>query len=285
MKIGVLGWIVSDLTDVDSDKIRGALALGFSGLGAHITVPANRIADETIEQFRSAMAGLPVDFLQLWGPYPCIVTPDEETRRAGVAQAREIARLAARLGAPMAGVRPTSLNPGYEWAAHPDNYTPETEERFYRSLMEILETAHDVGVGIVLETHQTTILDTPQRIRRIIERTGSGRLRVNIDPVNFVTDLRTAFNPAPMINELFDVLGPYADTVHIKDIYLEDRFLVHIDETVIGTGIMDLDMVLRRAQELLPNGYVVVEHLPLNLIPLAKRNLDRKLKELGILVG
>ncbi|HSN76638.1 MAG TPA: sugar phosphate isomerase/epimerase family protein [Anaerolineae bacterium] len=285
MKIGVFGWIISDLTDVDSAKIRGALDLGFTGLGAHVTVPASRIADETIEQFRAAMAGLPVDFLQLWGPYPCIIAPDEDTRRAGVAQAREIVRLAARLGAPMAGVRPTSLNPRYEWAAHPDNYTPETEERFYRSLMEILETAHEAGVGIVLETHQTTVLDSPQRIRRIIERTGSDRVRVNIDPANFVTDFRTAFNPAPMIHELFDVLGPYADTVHVKDIYLEDRFLVHINESVIGTGIMDLDTVLRRSQEILPDGYVVVEHLPVNLIPLAKRNLDRKIKELGIPVG
>ena len=71
----------------------------------------------------------------------------------------------------------------------------------------------------------------------------------------------------------------------MKDFYLEDRFIVHISETVIGTGIMDLDTVLRRAQAALPNGYVIIEHLPVSLIPLAKRNLDQKIEALGLPVS
>jgi sugar phosphate isomerase/epimerase len=226
-----------------------------------------------------------MEFLQLWGPYPCIISPDESVRRAGVAQARDIVKLAARLGVPGSGVRPTSLNPRGEWWPHPHNYLPETEDRLVKSLKEILETAADYGVNLVLETHQTTTLNSPQAIRRVIERTAPDRVKVNLDPVNFMTDLQTVFNPAPVIHELFDVLEPYIDTVHVKDCYLEDRFLVHISETVIGTGLMDLDTVLRRAYDVRPDGYVVIEHLPLNLIPLAKRNLTQKMQELGLPVG
>jgi sugar phosphate isomerase/epimerase len=285
VKIGVLGLIAGDLTDVTYEKLRWASELGFHGVGAHLTVPAESIDDALAERVRATFAQQSLHFLQLWGPYPCIIARDEEARRRGVAGAREIVRLAARLGVPGAGVRPTSLNPRGEWWPHPDNFLPETEDRLVRSLGEILETAEDCGVEIVLETHQTTTLNSAEAIRRVIERTGSRRVSVNLDPCNFVGDLRTAFNPAPMINELFDVLGQYIATVHVKDYYLEDRFVFHVAETVIGTGIMDFATVLRRAYQTRPGGYVIIEHLPVSLIPLAKRNLSAKIQELGIPIG
>jgi sugar phosphate isomerase/epimerase len=285
VKIGVLGLIMSDLTDVDYNLIRRAVDLGFHGVGAHLTVPANTISDKTAATVKSVIADQDVDFLQLWGPYPCIISHDERVRQAGVAGARDIVKLAAKMNVPGSGVRPTSLNPRGDWWPHPDNYAPETEERLVKSLKEIIATADDYGVDIILETHLTSTLNSAQAIRRVIERTESERVKVNLDPANFMGDLHTVFNPAPVINELFDLLEPYIDTVHVKDVYVEDHFLVHISETIIGTGIMDLDTVLRRAYNAQPDGYVIVEHLPMSLIPLAKRNLDQKLKSLGLPVG
>lgn len=285
MKIGVLRLIDSDWTDVDYNKVRLAAELGFHGLGAHLTVPADAVPNAVAANVRSVIADQGLEFLQIWAPYPCILCPDERTRREGVEKARAIVRLAARIGVPGAGVRPTSLNPRGDWWPDPANFLPETEDRLVKSLREILETAEDHGVNIVLETHLTTTLNTPQNIRRVIERTGSSRVKVNVDPVNFVGDLATAFNPGPMIHDLFDILGPYCDTVHVKDIYLEDRFVVHISETVPGTGIMDLDTILRRTDALDPHAYVIIEHLPVHLIPLAKRNLTQKIQALGIPLG
>lgn len=285
MKIGVLGLIMSDLTDIDYNMIRWAVDLGFHGVGAHLTVPANTISNKTAAAVKSVIADQDVNFLQLWGPYPCIISPDESVRQAGVAQAQDIVKLAAKMNVPGSGVRPTSLNPRGDWWPHPDNYAPETEDRLVKSLKEIIATADDYGVDIILETHQTSTLNSAQTIRRVIERTESERVKVNLDPANFMTDLQTVFNPASTINELFDRLGPYIDTVHVKDVYVEDHFIVHISETVIGTGIMDLDTVLRRAYQAQPDGYVIIEHLPVNLIPLAKRNLDQKIEALGLPVG
>jgi sugar phosphate isomerase/epimerase len=285
MKIGLLGLIMSDLSDVNYNKIRWAAELGFHGVGAHLTVPASTISDETAEKVKSVFAQQSMPFLQLWGPYPCIVSTDEDVRRAGVEGARDIVKLAARMGVTESGVRPTSLNPNGDWWPHPDNYKPETEDRLVRSLNEILQTAEDHGITMVLETHVTTTLNSAHSIRRVIERTGSKRLKINLDPCNFVGDLPTAFNPTPMINEMFDVVGEYIATVHVKDYYLEDRFTVHVSETVIGTGMMDFATIFRRLHEIKPDGYVVIEHLPVGLIPLAKRNLTQKIQELGYPLG
>ena len=285
MKLGLLGLIESDLTDVDYNKIRWAAELGFHGLGAHLNVPASAVSDKTAQTVKSVIADQGMEFLQLWGPYPCIITPDETVRQAGVDGVREIIRLVAKMGVPGAGVRPTSLNPRGDWWPHPDNHRPETEDRFVISMREILETAEEFDIDIILEAHVTTVLDSPQRIKRVIERTGSERVKLNLDSANFIGDLATAFNPTPLINELFEILGPFTDTVHVKDYYLEDRFIVHISETITGEGINDLDTILRCTQALSPDMYAIIEHLPLGQIPQAKRNLTQKIKDLGLPLG
>ncbi|MCK6579492.1 MAG: sugar phosphate isomerase/epimerase [Anaerolineae bacterium] len=285
MKIGLLGLFTSDLTDVTYDRLRFAADLGFHGVGAHISVPASAISDQTADNARSVFADQGMPFLQLWGPYPCIISPDERVRKAGVAGAQDIARLAAKMGITESGVRPTSLSPRGDWYPHGDNYTSQTEDRLVQSLIEILQVAEDLGVDIVLETHVTTTLNTPETIKRVIERTGSKHLKINLDPCNFVGDLPTAFNLEPMLNHLFDLLAPYIATVHLKDFMLEDRLVVHITETVIGTGLMDFDTILMRLHQTNPNAYGVIEHLPLGLIPLAKRNLTQKVRDLGLPLG
>jgi sugar phosphate isomerase/epimerase len=282
MRFGVLGVIWSDWTDVTYESVAFARELGFSGLGAHLTVPASTISDEVAANVRACIDGNGLDFFQLWGPYPTIISEDEDVRRAGVEGARDIVRLAARLGVPESGVRPTSHNPRGDWWPHPENYSTASEDRLVRSISEIAETATAEGVDIVLEVHATSTLDTVERVKRVIERTDPEHVKVNIDTVNFVRDLPTACDPTPMINEFFDVLGPHCATVQIKDFYLEDRFVVHISETIPGTGMMDIDTVLQRTAELDPEMYAVIEHLPVSQIGLAKTNLTERARALGL---
>jgi sugar phosphate isomerase/epimerase len=282
MRFGVLGVIWSDWTDVTYESVAFARELGFSGMGAHLTVPASTISDEVAANVRSCIDGNNLEFFQLWAPYPTIISADDEVRRAGVEALRDTVRLAARMGVPEAGIRPTSHNPRGDWWPHPENHSGASEDRLVRSISEVLETAVAEGIGVVLEVHTTSTLDTVERVKRVIERTDPKLVTVNIDTVNYVRDLPTAFDPTPMVNEFFDVLGPHCSTVQIKDYYLEDRFVVHISETIPGTGMMDLDTVLRRTAGLGPDMYAVIEHLPVSQIGLAKKNLTERAKALGI---
>jgi sugar phosphate isomerase/epimerase len=282
MRIGLLGLIASDLTDVDAAMLDWARRIGFGGLAAHSTVPADDVANDIADDVRTAIADSDLHLLQAWGPYPCIISADEDTRRAGVEGARGVVRLAHRLGVACAGVRPTSLNPRGDWWPHPANHTTESEERFVRSLAEIVETAADLDVCVVLEVHGTTTLDSPSRVRRVIERVAPERIRVNIDPVNFINDLPTAFDHTAMLDELFGELGRYCDTVHVKDVQLDDRLVVHISEAVPGTGILDLGGVLTRTEALGPDTFAMVEHLPMDQVKLAHDNIRAKADELSI---
>jgi sugar phosphate isomerase/epimerase len=282
MRLGVLGIIWSDWTDVDEQQVAFARELGFSGIGAHLTVPASTISDELAANVRACIASNGLDFMQVWGPYPTIISEDEEVRRAGVEGARDVIRLAGRLGVPQAGVRPTSHNPRGDWWPHPENHSTASEDRLVRSLSEILEVAVPEGVTVVLEAHATSTLDSPARVRRVIERTDPASVAINIDPVNFVRDLPTAFDSTTMIDEYFDVCGEFCGTVQVKDYYLEDRFVVHISETIPGSGLLDIDTVLRRTEALGSEVFAVVEHLPVGQIAQAVRHLTGRAAALGI---
>ncbi len=68
MKIGLLGLIMSDFSDVNYDKLRFAADLGFHGIGAHLTVPAITISDETAARVKEVFANQRMPFLPLWWP-------------------------------------------------------------------------------------------------------------------------------------------------------------------------------------------------------------------------
>jgi sugar phosphate isomerase/epimerase len=177
---------------------------------------------------------------------------------------------------------PGSLNLRGPWWPHPENHSPATEDRLVQSLKEAVSACEVHGVPIALECHVTSTLDSAERVRRVIERVGSPWIKVNLDPVNFVRDLPTLFNTAGLLTELFDALGPYILAAHVKDVYVEDRHVVHISETVPGDGIFDFDTFFRRFEALLPDGYAIVEHLPESLVPQAMAFVTRKLAALGI---
>ncbi len=127
-----------------------------------------------------------------------------------------------------------------------------------------------------------TTLDSPEVVREVIESIGSAAVRVNLDPVNFVDRLETLYGSTALIDRVFDELGSYAVSGHVKDIYAEDRLVVHLSETVLGDGLFDLERYLMRFEEAIPDAYLIVEHLPEELVPRAKSTLDDLLSKLGV---
>ena len=182
----------------------------------------------------------------------------------------------------MIGIRPTSMSPNGAWSPHRDNYLPETEDRLVKSLSEIAQACEVHGLPMALECHVTTTLNSPQKVRQVIERIGSPWVKVNIDVVNFVGDFATAYDTTTLLHELFATLGKYAAAMHIKDVTVGDDLVVHIDEDVPGRGLLDFDTLFREFEAALPNGYGMVEHLTEAQIPEALAFVRRKLNELNI---
>lgn len=282
MQLGVAGMTPGDLNEIDAALARKISELGFSGVGIHMTGDPQSVPSATCKRIRSILEEQGLHVVQLWGFYPSLITSDETVRRESVGIVQEVIRLASNLGASMVGVRPTSLNARGVWWPHPDNFLPATEDRLVRSLAEIATACESHGVPIALECHVTTTLNSPQTVQRIIERTESTWVKVNLDPVNFISDIQVAYHTTALIHELFDRLSPYIAAAHVKDVYVEDRHVVHISETIPGDGVFDFDTFFRRFELLLPRGCALIEHLPENQVPQAMAFVTHKLNELEI---
>jgi sugar phosphate isomerase/epimerase len=269
MKLGVAGMIPADLRQVDAAVAARVREAGFTGVSCFFHDPVAATAPD-LERLRTTLAAAGVCVAQVNARYECLVEPDEARRRAGVASLRAAVGVARALAGETLYVRPGSLNPAGPWLPHPDNHCPETIDRLVRSLREVAPAAEEAGVRLAIEGHVLSPLDSPVRVREVIDRVASPALGFNVDPVNFVGGLADAYHSMGLLDRLFDTLGDVTWAAHVKDFVVEDRLVLHIDETVPGRGRLDLAHFFRRFEAVAPHGWALIEHLPDDRIPEAR---------------
>ena len=144
------------------------------------------------------------------------------------------------------------------WSPHPDNWAPWAESNLIDSLGQAAEVAAEVGVRIHLEGHQLVTLSNASVTRRVVDAVGSPWVRVDMDPVNWIT-LDTYYDTGAAIDEMFDALGDRIGSGHSKDIDLWDRHTLHLDTVTTGQGAIDHQRYMQRLEALDPEIYLIVE--------------------------
>lgn len=281
MRSGVVGLMPADLRALSPEQARAIRALGFTGVSCVLSDPfAYSQVDLTRVRETLAEAGLAV--AQANARYPDLIHPDASQRAAGLAALRRACEAARWLKAATVYVRPGSLNRAGSWTPHPENTHPRTIARLIASLTQAAAAAADLGVVLALEGHVISSLDTAERLREVFEAVGSPALRHNVDPVNMIGTLRDTYDSTAFLNRLFAVLGPYIVAAHAKDIRPQNRLVLHLEECPIGEGLLDQVTFLRLFEAVCPEGYVMIEHLPDEQVPAAKRALDAAAARAGL---
>jgi len=268
MKLGVVG-LLPEWHAIDRAAAQAVRAAGF--LGAAIIIGQPLDADPAdLRRVKTALDEAGLEAAQTNGWYEVLVHPDEATRAQGIAGAQALVRIGRVLNAHNVYIRPGSINPHGPWFAHPDNHTPQTFDRLVDSLRQVAATAQAEGLPLALEGHVLSPLDTPERVRAVLDAVGSPALQFNLDAVNFIGSVAAVHDTRPTIERLFELLGPDIAAVHIKDCALEDDLVLHIHEVMLGAGTLDQGLILQRLQAVRPDVYVLIEHLPDDRIPEAR---------------
>lgn len=270
MKLGVSGL----LGDGGRQAIRGVKELGLAAASWHLPDLAAARDFGRLARMREHLEQEEIELAQLLPPdHPSLVHPDPSVRAAGVRSLAPVIEAAVALGAGSVYVRPGSLNPAGPWTPHPENHTTAVRERLVESLRTLVPFAERLQMPLALEGHAVSPLDTPAVVREVIDAVGSPVLGFNADPVNFIRTIDQAYSSTALIGELFDLLGDRVVAAHSKDVTVGDRLVVHIDECVPGQGYLDHEMFLRRFDDCCPRGAVLIEHLPSESVPEARRAL------------
>jgi sugar phosphate isomerase/epimerase len=268
MKLGVAG-MLPHWRQIDRAAAERVRAAGFRGASVFIDRPLEADA-EAILRVKAAFDAAGLEVAQANGSYEALVNPDAGLRREGVRGLQALCGWARLLDAGTVYVRPGGLNPKGHWYGHPGNHAPETFDRLADSLRQVSSAAQSEGVPLAIEGHVLSVLDTPQRVRELLDAVGSPALKFNVDPVNFVGTVRDVHDTRRVLDELFDLLGPDTIVAHVKDCRLGDALVVHIEEVVPGDGVLDLARFLRRFEACCSTGYALIEHLPDEKVPRAR---------------
>lgn len=281
MRLATTGYLPGDLRTLEPAHVRTLRDAGFVGCCCRFG-DFSAPTDAELTRIRDIIAGEGVGIAQVNGQYEGMVNPDESRRQAGIKTFQQAIQVCAKLQGDNLYIRPGSVNPAGHWTPHPDNHSPQTIDRLVDSLQQVTGPAEDAGVLLTIEGHVLSPLDTPARVREVIDRVGSPALKFNVDPVNFVRGLHHVYDPRPLLDELYDTLSDVAWAVHAKDVDVDNGLVLHIKEVVIGRGRMDVADYMQRFEAIKPDGYFIIEHLPDDLIPEARDSVLATAEKLGI---
>jgi sugar phosphate isomerase/epimerase len=188
------------------------------------------------------------------------LSPDEPTRRAALALCQARLALADEIGARccvnIAGSR------GEQWdGPHPDNLTPATFDLIVETVRQIVDAVKPRRTFYTLEPMPWVYPDSADSYLRLMQAIDRLQVAVHLDPVNIVSSPQLFYNNGALIRECFAKLGPYIKSCHAKDIRLDTKLTVHLDEVRPGLGGLDYRAFLQELDRLEPDTPLMLEHL------------------------
>jgi sugar phosphate isomerase/epimerase len=204
-------------------------------------------------------AGLVIGEVGAWHNNP--ISPDDATRRAGIAGVQAQLALAEEVGARCCVNVSGSRGDG--WASpHPDNLTDDTFALVVDSAREIIDAVNPTRTRFALEGMPWAFPDGPDTYLRLVEAIDRPGFGVHFDPVNFVSTVRRWADTGALIRETVRLLGPHIVSSHAKDIELRSEALLQLHEVRPGLGQLDYVTLLRELDALSADLPVIIEHLP-----------------------
>lgn len=283
MRFGMSGcFLPADMDDVTPAMCRRVRELGFSGIFTRFRAnDPHTTPKEKAQRLRSLLADEGVKLYQSTGYWQNMITPDETARQEAARTVRAALQLAGWMGARGIDTGPGSMNPAGPWYPHPDNWTASARRQLVKTLKECVSAAEDAGVFLSLESHQLVTLKTPEITLEILDEIDSPWVRCDYDSANWIT-LETVFDTTSALNHHFDLLGRHIVSAHAKDIWIENKLAVHLQDGCPGKGNMDFKTLFRRIEALSPDYPVIAEGNSTEELPAVARLFHDTARELGI---
>ncbi|MCC7261964.1 MAG: TIM barrel protein [Candidatus Latescibacteria bacterium] len=284
MRLGVVGMMPADFRQITAQHLDAVRALKLSGAAFHAAGDQlAQIQSHECRKVRDVFGEAGMDLVQFGIGYgECLFDPDLQVRQGVLGKIERGIEVAAQLEAHYCLIRTGSLSPKGSYSPTLRNMESDCLPRLVETLRAVAHKAEEEGVTIVIETHNLTIMDSPETNVLVVETVGSERLQVVMDYVNHFQSLQQVYRSVERLHHIFDLMGPIAPVGHCKDLKLGEGLVLHLDEAVPGEGVLDLKVALQRWESFYPDGYLLLEHLPDSVYPAAAANTHRIAAEAGV---
>jgi sugar phosphate isomerase/epimerase len=259
-----------------ADKGQLAVTLGAKGVSCSA---ADLAKYGTIEATIGHFAGLGLDICQVggWALNPLVPTDE------GVEAVEDAIQFAAQVGPHCTVVLGAGgLNPHHAWVAHPDNWTRASRERVAEVVRPLAEIAEEHGVRLALEPHFANVAKDGPTSAELLGLIGSRGAGMCIDMVNYCT-YEGFWNTPVLIDSILEPLKGRCCAAHLKDVSMEQRLIIHMNECPAGQGEMDFVHLLARLDEVVESDdWAIIEHTPADMLEGAFAYVREKAAEAGV---
>ena len=189
------------------------------------------------------------------------LSPDGAARSAALDKCKTALALADAIGAGccvnIAGSR------GEKWDGPcADDLTEDTFDLIVETVREIIDDVRPKQTFYTLETMPWMYPDSADAYLSLLDAIDRPAFAVHFDPVNLICSPQRYFRNAEIIKDFVAKLGLHIKSCHAKDILLQDRLTVHLDEVRPGCGQLDYRTYLGGLAKLPGDIPVMLEHLP-----------------------
>lgn len=209
---------------------------------------------------RLEIAALPVVAL---GGYRNLVAPDAAKRRANIAFLQRCLELAPHFGTALVATETGTRNRESEWAPSPENQGREAWEILCASLREVLPMAEQHGMILAVEGHVNHVINTPERLARLLAQFPTPHLQVVLDPYNYLGQ-----DVLPRKEQVVAAfLRQFKDRfvlAHLKDVSQDGA---EIDTPAFGQGVFPQRIYLDFLRQHRPDLPLILEHVTVDQIP------------------
>lgn len=189
------------------------------------------------------------------GCYINPIHPDKDIRRKSLDRFKEHIRYARDFGCSIVGTETGSLNGDLSF--NPGNHGEEAFQMLVESVRELVDEAEKFGVFVGIEGVWKNTINTPQRMKRLIDTIQSNNLQVIFDPVNYLNaDNYTGQDN--MIKESIELFGDRIVALHAKDFIIEENRAKVVPP---GKGLLNYELLINLLKQKKPYLYALTEDI------------------------
>lgn len=138
----------------------------------------------------------------------------------------------------------------------PENNQTEEAYQYLLSNMKVLrDAAEKLGVMIAVEAVSCFVINSPQRMLRLVNDLDSPNILVIFDLLNLLT-IDNYKNQEEIIDTAFELLGDKISVIHLKDFKIEEN---QIKQCPIGEGLINIKKILSVVKTRKPNIPIILE--------------------------
>ncbi len=140
----------------------------------------------------------------------------------------------------------------------PENNQTEEAYRYLLSNMKVLrDAAEKLGVMIAVEAVSCFVINSPERMLRLVNDLNSPNIVVIFDLLNLLTT-ENYMQQDEIIDSAFELLGDKIAVIHLKDFKIDDN---QLKQCPIGEGMLNISKILSIIKAYKPNIPVILEEI------------------------